>query len=228
MSVLKKTWRDSIIRVGSPDDKPVSSWRQTIVPEILPPKDGKNGKDGKDFNFEEHREFFESLRLKFSDLTPKQINSLKLKFSDLTSKEREMLRGKPGQDGKQGRTGVGFNGASAYDIAKRNGFVGTEAAWIASLSGGGGGGTATNIVSTAIDLQITTETHVVVTGVIARTMTLKNVATATEPVVIKNKSTANVTVNVDGGANIDDDTSLIIVPGNSFSFFPEGAQYYVF
>jgi hypothetical protein len=78
-------------------------------------KPGQDGRDGKDFVFEEHKEFFQSLKLKFIDLSPDEVDSLKLKFSQLTSDERESLklkfedltvdeieaiRGPKGKDGK--------------------------------------------------------------------------------------------------------------------------------
>lgn len=81
---------------------------------------GQRGKPGKDFDFEEHREFFESLKpkfsefteeekaqlkLKFSDLSPEEADSLKLKFSDLTEDDRILLRGPRGQRGRQGADG---------------------------------------------------------------------------------------------------------------------------
>ena len=81
---------------------------------------GQRGKPGKDFNFEEHREFFEGLKLKFSDLSPQEVDSLKLKFkdlskeeidsiklkfTDLSDEERLSLRGPRGQRGRVGAMG---------------------------------------------------------------------------------------------------------------------------
>jgi hypothetical protein len=47
--------------------------------------------------------------------------------------------GKPGKDGKDGKDGAqgdsGKDGQSAYDIAVKNGFKGTEAEWLDSLKG---------------------------------------------------------------------------------------------
>jgi len=87
---------------------------------------GQRGKPGKDFIFEEHAEFFKSLKMTFSDLTETELDSLKLKFSHLTEKEldslklkfeslteedRESLGGPRGQRGKPGRDGIsGENG----------------------------------------------------------------------------------------------------------------------
>jgi len=53
---------------------------------------GRDGRDGKDFVFDEHREFFESLKPKFSDFSPEEVDSLKLKFSQLTDEEKNSLR----------------------------------------------------------------------------------------------------------------------------------------
>lgn len=82
---------------------------------------GRDGKDGRGFNFEEHREFFlslkpkfsdftaeevDALRLHFSDLSVEEVNSLKLRFSDLTDEDRLNIRGPRGQRGKPGRDGL--------------------------------------------------------------------------------------------------------------------------
>ena len=79
---------------------------------------GFDGKSGRDFNLEEHKEYFETLRPKFTDFTEDEIgqlrgprgrdghdgrdfnfeehreffNSLKLKFSDLSEEEKEGLK----------------------------------------------------------------------------------------------------------------------------------------
>lgn len=53
--------------------------------------------------------------------------------------EIRIYNGDNGQTGADGRDGTnGTNGKSAYDIACDNGFVGTEAAWVASLKGADG------------------------------------------------------------------------------------------
>lgn len=81
---------------------------------------GQRGSQGKGFVFEEHKEYFDSLKMKFSDLTDEERESLKLRFSSLTDEERESLklkfsdlseedmsslRGPRGQRGKTGATG---------------------------------------------------------------------------------------------------------------------------
>ena len=51
------------------------------------------------------------------------------------------IAGPQGPQGPQGIQGpAGANGLSAYQVALANGFVGTEAEWLASLVGSGGGG----------------------------------------------------------------------------------------
>lgn len=89
------------------------------ISQIRGPR-GQRGKPGKDFVFEEHLEFFQSLKLKFTDLTGEEIDSLKIKFSDLTEAEKSSLklkfsdltldeiseiRGPRGQRGKKGDKG---------------------------------------------------------------------------------------------------------------------------
>jgi hypothetical protein len=84
---------------------------------------GRDGRDGRNFVFDEHREFFESLKPKFSDLTDEEKDSLKLHFSQLTEEEKGALklrfedltdddklllrgpRGLRGQRGSHGRDG---------------------------------------------------------------------------------------------------------------------------
>lgn len=93
--------------------------------ELKGPK-GERGPRGKDFVFEEHLEFFNGLKLKFSDLTDDERALLKLKFNDLTEDEKDglklkfsdlsdedkfLLKGSRGQRGKQGPQGIqGENG----------------------------------------------------------------------------------------------------------------------
>lgn len=81
---------------------------------------GQRGPKGQDFVFEDHKEFFNSLRLRFSDLSDEEVDSLKLKFNSLTNEEREAIslkfssltdeevakiRGPRGPKGQKGRTG---------------------------------------------------------------------------------------------------------------------------
>jgi hypothetical protein len=93
---------------------------------------GRRGESGKDFNFEEHREFFESLKPKFADfttderdqlvlrfshLTEEEKDDLKLKFNDLTEEDRLKLRGARGPRGQRGISGRdGTDGKNGLSI----------------------------------------------------------------------------------------------------------------
>ena len=84
--------------------------------------DGEKGDKGDPFTYE--------------DFTPEQLASLKGDKGD---------KGDNGKDGVDGYTPVkdvdyfdGVNGKSAYQIAVDNGFIGTEAEWLASLRGADG------------------------------------------------------------------------------------------
>ncbi len=89
---------------------------------------GRDGHDGRHFVFDEHREYFDGLRLKFSDLSDAEKDSLKLQFSNLTEVEKNSLklkfsdlteedlvtikgpRGLRGQRGSAGRDGESIKG----------------------------------------------------------------------------------------------------------------------
>ena len=68
-------------------------------------------------------------------------------YDDFTPEQLAALKGADGKDGVDGRDGVdgqngidgqdGIDGKSAFEIAKENGFVGTEAEWLESLKGEG-------------------------------------------------------------------------------------------
>lgn len=75
----------------------------------------------------------------YKDFTPEQLASLKGDKGDKGD------NGTDGKDGADGHTPVkgtdyfdGVNGKSAYQIAVDNGFIGTEAEWLASLRGADG------------------------------------------------------------------------------------------
>lgn len=92
---------------------------------------GRDGIDGRDFVFDEHREYFDSLKLRFSDLTDEEKESLKLRFSGLTELEKASLklrfedltvddrlslrgprglRGQRGSHGRDGKDGLSIRG----------------------------------------------------------------------------------------------------------------------
>ena len=93
-------------------------------------KDGKNGADGKDGK----------------DGTSCTVEALKdgSGYDVLCGGKKvgTLLNGKDGAKGADGKNGTngsnGSNGKSAYEIAKENGFKGTEAEWLASLAGAQG------------------------------------------------------------------------------------------
>jgi len=81
---------------------------------------GRDGRDGRDFIFDEHREFFlslkpkfedftpeerASLQLRFSQLTPEEKSELKLRFEDLTEDDKAVIRGPRGPKGQKGSPG---------------------------------------------------------------------------------------------------------------------------
>ena len=87
--------------------------------------DGEKGDKGDPFTYE--------------DFTPEQLASLK---GDKGDKGDNGIDGKDGADGYTPVKGIdyfdGVNGKSAYQIAVDNGFIGTEAEWLASLRGADG------------------------------------------------------------------------------------------
>lgn len=116
---------------------------------------GRDGNDGRGFNFEEHRDFFEGLKPRFSDFTAEEREQLRLRFehlsesekaeikltfSDLTEEDRRSLRGArggrgqrgsqgaEGKDGKQGKQGArGLPGAQGTKgLDGRNGVDGRD------------------------------------------------------------------------------------------------------
>lgn len=112
---------------------------------------GRDGKDGKGFVFEEHLEYFNSLKLKFSDLTAEERDALVLKFSQLTDEERASLKlrfedltdddralirgprgvrgqkGSPGKAGKDGEDGQSIRGLPGpCGVAGRSGLNGRD------------------------------------------------------------------------------------------------------
>ena len=87
--------------------------------------DGEKGDKGDPFTYE--------------DFTPEQLASLK---GDKGDKGDNGIDGKDGADGHTPVKNIdyfdGVNGKSAYQIAVDNGFIGTEAEWLASLRGADG------------------------------------------------------------------------------------------
>jgi hypothetical protein len=112
---------------------------------------GRDGRDGRDFIFDEHRGYFDTLRLKFSDLTDAERGTLKLRFSHLTEDEKAALklqfkdltdeeltlirgprgtRGQRGSAGRNGEDGKSIRGAigprGVMGLAGRTGAAGAD------------------------------------------------------------------------------------------------------
>lgn len=115
---------------------------------------GRDGNDGRSFNFEEHIEFFNSLKPKFSDFSAEEVETLRLKFSSLTDSEKSELkltfedltddekfslkgprgakgqkgsRGMDGKDGERGERGLrGHTGPRGLSVVGRTGNVGAK------------------------------------------------------------------------------------------------------
>jgi hypothetical protein len=244
------SWRNSITQVQKPRVliQKQSQWKQSIQPVV---------NHGKDFNFDENVEKINALIKGYINsikpqLKGEQGNAGKVSVGDNGRDGSTWFFSEdaPDQKGKDGDFCLCENGdvyqKSSSEWVKRLSLKGKDAKTqyigggvtedrvnqlIAANAGGGGGGTATNIVSTTVNMTVTDETHVVVKGASAVTISLKAIATASEPVSISNKSSENCTVDIDGGGTISDvvdDTALIIVPGNTYIFLPEtGVAYHV-
>lgn len=100
------------------------------IEQIRGPR-GRDGRDGRDFRLDEHREFFDTLKLRFTDLTDEEKDSLKLHFSQLSPEEKASLklnfedltdddklelrgprglRGQRGSHGRDGKDGLSIRG----------------------------------------------------------------------------------------------------------------------
>lgn len=80
--------------------------------EVINGKDGCDGKDGKDFDIKTAKEIldvmFEPYRIKLDSI-------------------KNGVDGKDGRDGRDGKDGInGKDGSSAFEIAKKHGYAGTE------------------------------------------------------------------------------------------------------
>lgn len=250
------SWKSTIKPIKQAVVRP--HWKNTIRPEIKP---------AKDFIFEEHetrifkfvKRYLESIRdslkLKFSDLTPEEKKSLK----GLKGDKGDSIKGDKGQDAQRwfvfektdneaGKDGDFALHTKSYEILEKH-----EGKWIAisafkmpkqivvtggvseqfvaqyvAENGGGGGSTTQVIESTTSSITLTNQDVIIAKGASPLTITLKNASTAEKTVVVKNRTTQTLTINVDGGANIDDDTSWEISPNTAFEFVPQGGQYYAY
>ena len=109
-----------------------SVWKKVSLSDVKD-SDGKNGKDGSDGKDGKNG----------VDGTSCTVEPLKdgSGYDVLCGGKKvgTLLNGKDGAKGADGKNGSnGSNGKSAYEIAKENGFKGTEAEWLASLAGAQG------------------------------------------------------------------------------------------
>ena len=109
-----------------------SVWKKVSLSDVKD-SDGKNGKDGSDGKDGKNG----------VDGTSCTVEPLKdgSGYDVLCGGKKvgTLLNGKDGAKGADGKNGTnGSNGKSAYEIAKENGFKGTEAEWLASLAGAQG------------------------------------------------------------------------------------------
>lgn len=104
------------------------------VQDFLESLKGNPGRDGKDF--------------KFSDFTPEQLKALKgdkgeaFTYQDFTHEQLEELKGEPGKEG-----------LSAYQVAVRGGYKGTEEEWLYSLKGKDGKDISNKVYTLMVDMQ---------------------------------------------------------------------------
>ena len=112
-----------------------STWKEVGLSEVkgADGKDGTNGKDGKDGkNGSDGKDGKDGAN--GTSCTVKALDDGS--GYDVVcggKKVGTLTNGKNGADGKNGTNGT--NGKSAYEIAKENGFKGTEAEWLKSLEG---------------------------------------------------------------------------------------------
>lgn len=108
---------------------------------------------------------------------------------------------------------------------------GVSAQYVNDQIAAAGGGSSTQIIGSAdSDLTITTQDILICRASVPITISLKALATAVKPVTIKNRSPNGslVTVLVDGGGDIDDETIFNLSNNAGLSFVPEGGEYNVF
>ena len=112
-----------------------SAWKQVNLSEVkgADGKDGANGKDGK--NGSDGKDGKDGTN--GTSCTVKALDDgsgYDVLCGD--KKVGTLTNGKNGANGADGKNGTnGANGKSAYEIAKENGFKGTEAEWLKSLEG---------------------------------------------------------------------------------------------
>ena len=103
-----------------------------LLSEVQNGSNGTNGKDG-----EKGLSAYElAVQEGFTGSLTEWLNSLKGADGKDGVDGKDGINGKDGADGRNGTDGKdGENGLSAYEIALKNGFVGTESEWLSSLKG---------------------------------------------------------------------------------------------
>jgi hypothetical protein len=111
---------------------------------------------------------------------------------------------------------AGADGESAYEVAVANGFVGTEAAWLASLRGPQGN-TGTSGASGPPGTAATVTIGTVDTGAPGSAASVSNIGTSTNAIL-------NITIpRGDTGAGVDDPT-LVTLPAANGQLVPNNEQ----
>lgn len=122
---------------------------------------------------------------------------------------------------------AGLNGESAYQIAVRNGFVGTEQEWLDSLQGSGGGGGTNRVTATISSNQTlsaaasTDYIYFVQSGI-----------TVTMPTAISNENQyfikaigASATIDFTGGQTGDGSATLSLLENDSLTLVSDGTNW---
>lgn len=121
----------------------------------------------------------------------------------------------------------GSNGLSAYEVAVKNGFVGTEQEWLDSLQGSGGGGGTSRIVNT-----ITTNTTLAAASNTDYIYFVDNAVTATMPTAIGNENqyfikaiSSTALVDFSLGQTGDGSSTLSLLENDSITLISDGANW---
>jgi hypothetical protein len=235
------TWRNSVKPISKPKVliQKESTWRQSVRPLV---------RNGKDFDFKENEAQIYALVVNYINAIKDQLKGQDGKASQgkdgangsrwFVSKDAPAEEMGQNQDFCLCETGdvyekeqgswvkrISLKGAKG-DTRYIGGGVTEDRVNQLIAANGSGGGVATNIVRTNSDLTITTETHVVIFGAAPVTISLRAIGTD-GVVTLKNSSSADASVLVSGGGDIDDEAEFTMVPGAGYTFFEDGVKYHV-
>ncbi len=135
-----------------------------------------------------------------------------------------------GKDGKNSFVGGlnGSNGLSAYEVAVKNGFVGTEQEWLDSLQGSGGGGGGTSRVVSTISsnqsLSAAASTDYIYFVQAGITVTMPTAVSNTNQYYIKAIG-ASASVNFFGGQTGDGSSTLSLLENDSVTLISDGTNW---